>query len=263
MRWPCILLTHRTAINGARATAAPKSILKEINPATAAHLITDIPNAQNARVHRVAPTNLGLGLLSPEGVDPYMEDLATWWWLHWMMLAPGSQLPVWWILLNELSATEFNDELAELVVAGSIDSAITPPPEVIPAFEARPGFEIPGYIHACEIVPNQDLVAGEYSTFWSKLRCRVFAGEEPTGIERLAAVVDFASGAGNAMDYTRFSSINPDLTVHILKEPRSDWIAIRGRTLRAIDGIGMSHATIHDLKGPITEASGSLLLGER
>lgn len=155
------------------------------------------------------------------------------------------------------------DELAELVVAGSIDPAITPPPEVIPAFESRPGFDIPGYIHACEIVPNQDLVAGEYSTFWAKLRCRVFAGEEPTGIERLAAVVDFASGAGNAMDYTRFSSINPDLTVHILTEPRSDWIAIRGRTLRAIDGIGMSHATIHDLRGPIAEASASLLLGER
>lgn len=88
---------------------------------TAAHLITDIPNPQNARVPRVVPTNLGLGLLGPDGMDPYMEDLATWWWLHWMLLAPGSQLPVWWILLNELSATEFNDELAELVVESTLE----------------------------------------------------------------------------------------------------------------------------------------------
>ena len=153
------------------------------------------------------------------------------------------------------------DELAELVVQGEADPEISPPPAVTPAFEPRPGFQIPGYIYACEIVPTRELVAGERSTFWAKLRCRVFEGEDPTGTERLAAVADFSSGAGNAMDYTRYSSINPDLTLHILQEPRSDWIAVRGRTLRAIDGIGMSHATIHDLEGPIAEASASLLLG--
>ena len=50
-----------------------------------------------------------------------MENMATWWWIHWMMLSPGSQLPVWWILLNELSATEFDDELAHYVVESALE----------------------------------------------------------------------------------------------------------------------------------------------
>ena len=88
---------------------------------TAARLITDVPNPENNRVPLVEPTNLGLGLLGPDGADPYMENMATWWWIHWMMLSPGSQLPVWWILLNELSATEFDDELAHYVVESALE----------------------------------------------------------------------------------------------------------------------------------------------
>ena len=88
---------------------------------TAARLITDVPNPENSRVPLVEPTNLGLSLLGQDGADPYMENMATWWWIHWMMLSPGSQLPVWWILLNELSATEFDDELAHYVVESALE----------------------------------------------------------------------------------------------------------------------------------------------
>jgi hypothetical protein len=89
----------------------------------AAHLITEIPNPERPRVTRTAITNAGNGLLGPDGLDPYMEDVATWWWLHWLMLAPGSQLPVWWVLLNELNVVEFDDELALRVCIDAVEAS--------------------------------------------------------------------------------------------------------------------------------------------
>jgi len=82
-------------------------------------------------------------------------------------------------------------------------------------------------------------------------------------ILQLATLSDFASGTGNDMDYSKYTSINPDLTIHVLREPRSEWIGFRGLTRRAKDGIGQSHATIHDLDGPIANVSASLLLDRR
>ena len=78
---------------------------------TAAHLVTDVPDPARPRVPRTTTTNFGVALLGPDGLDPYMENTATWWWLHWVMLGPGCQLPVWWVLFNELNVVEFDDEL--------------------------------------------------------------------------------------------------------------------------------------------------------
>ena len=138
-----------------------------------------------------------------------------------------------------------------------------PPPEERPAFEMRAGLTLPGFLHAIDFVPGRPRRCGEPATTWSRLRCRVAAGEDPSPIERLAAVVDFASGTGNAMDYERYTSINPDLSVHVLRPPRSEWIAIRGLTHRAGDGIGQSEALVHDLEGPIARVAACLLLDRR
>jgi hypothetical protein len=92
------------------------------------------------------------------------------------------------------------------------------------------------------------------------------AGRRIQSIEpilRLATLADHASGTGNDMDYGKYTSINPDLTIHVLREPRSEWIGIRGLTRRAEDGIGQSHATLYDLDGPIANVSASLLLDKR
>ena len=47
-----------------------------------------------------------------------MEDPGTLWLLHWLLLAPPSRLPVWWLAFNEFNAVEFSDtDLAEAVAA--------------------------------------------------------------------------------------------------------------------------------------------------
>jgi hypothetical protein len=90
---------------------------------TAAHLITEVPNPDRPRIPKTATTNVGVGLIGPDGLDPYMENAATWWWLHWLLLAPRSQLPVWWLILNEMNVVEFDDDLALRVCVDAVDAS--------------------------------------------------------------------------------------------------------------------------------------------
>jgi hypothetical protein len=77
---------------------------------TASHLLVE--NAlDGTRQHNSRPTNVAAALLQPDGLDPYMEDIATWWWLHWLLVGPDCQLPVWWIILHELSVVELDEDV--------------------------------------------------------------------------------------------------------------------------------------------------------
>lgn len=152
-----------------------------------------------------------------------------------------------------------------LETSETLDPILGVPPEgAVPPVEPRAGFEIPpGFVNAIDFVREDAPKPGEPATVWARMRCRLMEGEDTAPILRLATLADFASGTGNDMDYAKYTSINPDLTIHVLREPRSEWIGIRGLTRRAEDGIGQSHATIHDLEGPIANVSASLLLDRR
>ena len=84
----------------------------------AAKLITEDPQSPNRRAPQFVPTRRGHALFGDRGWDPYMEDPGTLWLLHWLLLAPPSRLPVWWLAFNEFNAVEFSDaDLAEAVGA--------------------------------------------------------------------------------------------------------------------------------------------------
>lgn len=142
-------------------------------------------------------------------------------------------------------------------------------PELTLSLAASPRFTegsmpIPGFIRSVELSSFQATVReGVPATVWARLLCRVVEGEEPSPTVRLATLVDFASGTGSSLDYLRFTSINPDLTIHVLREPRTDWIAIHGTTDFADDGIGQSSASIYDEEGLVARVQASLLLDRR
>ena len=76
----------------------------------AAKILTADPNSPNKRAVEMIPTSIGHSLFGPAGWDPFMEDPGTIWLLHWLLLAPPSQVPIWWLAFNELHAVEFDDE---------------------------------------------------------------------------------------------------------------------------------------------------------
>lgn len=157
-----------------------------------------------------------------------------------------------------------DETMQDLHTPMGLDPAVGTPPEAAPDPMLRANLEfMPGFISAVDIVSDGATQCGEPANLWTRLRCRLVEGEQTAPIPRLATLVDFASGTGNAMDYSQFTSINPDLTIHVLREPHSDWIGIRGSTLRAADGIGQSTAVVYDLEGPVARVQASLLLDRR
>lgn len=76
--------------------------------------IDDNRHPLNSRLVLATPTPFGRALLDSEtGLDPYLEDLGSWWLLHWMMLAPGGMLPVWWAAFHAFRGVTFT--IAQMV----------------------------------------------------------------------------------------------------------------------------------------------------
>lgn len=82
----------------------------------AARILADVPHPTDRRTILAAPSRIGTALLSDDGWDPYCEDPASLWLLHWWMLAPPSVLPVWWAAFNDFSAIQFwEDDISRFV----------------------------------------------------------------------------------------------------------------------------------------------------
>ncbi|SHN52799.1 Protein of unknown function [Geodermatophilus obscurus] len=73
----------------------------------ATKVLANRDNPANARVPHTAPSRIGRTLLADDGWDPYVEDPATLWLLHWLLMAPNCLAPVWWAAFNEFTAVQF------------------------------------------------------------------------------------------------------------------------------------------------------------
>lgn len=121
----------------------------------------------------------------------------------------------------------------------------------------------PGFIKALDFVRSAPPTPGEAGVSWARQKLPFVAGEETTPFVRLALLCDFASGTGNALDFRRFTSINPDLSLHVRRLPRGEWIGIRAKSHLEPDGIGQSHAILFDEEGAVARALVSLLVEPR
>jgi hypothetical protein len=78
---------------------------------TALNVIARHPDPDRPRIGIAQPTVLGNALLDDEhGWDPYLENVATLWVLHWHAVSAVTHLPVWWAIFNDLTALEFTED---------------------------------------------------------------------------------------------------------------------------------------------------------
>ena len=98
---------------------------------------------------------------------------------------------------------------------------------------------------------------------WVRLNQPVFAGEEPSPLQRVAAAADFPNGISHALGFDTHVFINPDLTIHLFRPLDGEWVGLRARSLYADDGVGMSDTELHDERGPIGRSNQSLLLDRK
>jgi hypothetical protein len=66
-------------------------------------------NPDRSRVPFIVPSEFGTKLLGDEGWDPYLEDVASLWLLHWKLLRPKCHAPVWWVAFNDFTVIQFSE----------------------------------------------------------------------------------------------------------------------------------------------------------
>lgn len=128
-------------------------------------------------------------------------------------------------------------------------AAPLPRPEESAPFEF-PFFSQPlGYHRAVEVrIAGGQFGSGAMAA-WMRMKVALVAGEEPTPIERVLVAADAGNGLSAPLDFKRFMFINPDLSVHLHREPRTEWIGLEAMTQTEPDGIGLAQARLRDTTG--------------
>jgi Acyl-CoA thioesterase C-terminal domain/Acyl-CoA thioesterase N-terminal domain len=144
---------------------------------------------------------------------------------------------------------------------------VYPPP---PGPESgRPTAEFPsqatvGWHTAMEI----RFVAGDYlepgpATAWFRPRHRLVAGEETSPLARVLLAADAGNGVSATLDWSRFRFVNVDLTVHLARPPRGEWVCLDAVTVPEADGTGLAESALHDEQGRIGLAAQTLVIRPR
>jgi hypothetical protein len=98
---------------------------------------------------------------------------------------------------------------------------------------------------------------------WMRMRHPLVHGEDPTPLQRVLVAADSGNGVSAALDYHRYLFINTDLTVHLHRQPETEWVCLDAVTRLDSAGIGMSDTELWDERGRIGRAAQTLLVRER
>jgi hypothetical protein len=101
------------------------------------------------------------------------------------------------------------------------------------------------------------------ATVWTRLRVPLVPGEEPTGLQRVLAVADSGNGVSAALPFDKWLFINPELTVHLRREPHGEWICLDAETTIAEGGAGLARSTLSDEDGVVAHGAQALLVAPR
>lgn len=101
------------------------------------------------------------------------------------------------------------------------------------------------------------------ATAWFRPRHPLVAGEETSALSRLMLAADAGNGVSAALDWSRFTFLNVDLSVHVSRLPRGEWVCLDAETFPEPDGIGLAHSDLYDQEGRFGVAAQTLIIRER
>ena len=107
-----------------------------------------------------------------------------------------------------------------------------------------------------------DLFRGRCAA-WFRLQRPLVEGEEPSGYQRVAVAADSGNGISAVLDLARYSFVNSDLTINLLRRPLGEWICLDARTLLAPNGCGLAESQLFDEAGLVGRATQSLAVRAR
>lgn len=119
-----------------------------------------------------------------------------------------------------------------------------------------------GYLQAVEwrLARGHWLEPGP-ATAWTRLLQPVVPDEEPTGVQRVLAVADSGNGLSSELDLTTWHFINPELTVHLHRQPAGEWVCVEAVT--TVGDVGLATTRLYDAEGAVGVGAQSLLVAPR
>jgi hypothetical protein len=95
---------------------------------------------------------------------------------------------------------------------------------------------------------------------WIKLLTTVIEGEEPTPAQRAAATADFSNGVSAVVPFDQWKYINPEVTIHLIREPQGEWIGLDARTVISQTGTGLATSNMWDRENLVGHAAQELIV---
>jgi len=107
----------------------------------------------------------------------------------------------------------------------------------------------------------------ERPALWARMPMTLVEGEEPTPFQRLVALSDFANAlAGRARSKHHEPGagfINTDLSLHLLRAVRGEWIGLQLDSVAERDGLGLTEVTLYDESGAVGRCIAERLANRR
>jgi acyl-Coa thioesterase superfamily protein/acyl-CoA thioesterase superfamily protein len=144
-----------------------------------------------------------------------------------------------------------------------------PAPRLEPGADDAPVGRFPfagrhvGYADLVEVRVARGRLFDGPCAVWFRLSHPLVAGEAPSAIQRVAVAADSGNGISAILDWSRYSFVNSDLTINLLRRPVGEWIALDARTQFGADGGGLAESVLYDVDGPIGRATQTLALRAR
>ncbi|HTR73565.1 MAG TPA: thioesterase family protein [Solirubrobacteraceae bacterium] len=98
---------------------------------------------------------------------------------------------------------------------------------------------------------------------WMRMAQPIVGDEPASPLARLVATADFGNGVSRELDFENYLFINADLTVHLWRAPRGEWIGLDAKTVLMDEGSGTAESVVHDLDGPVGRAFQTLVVQPR
>ncbi len=174
------------------------------------------------------------------------------------LLADGKEVGIFTALAQRENALALPDNLPghPLPMAPQL-------PEASPAARFPFAGQYVGYAELVETRVARGEMFNGPCAIWFRLRHPLVAGELPGAYQRVAVAADSGNGISAILDYQRYSFVNSDLTIHLLRAPVGEWICVDASTHLGSNGCGLAEARLYDVQGLIGRSVQSLAVRER
>jgi hypothetical protein len=174
------------------------------------------------------------------------------------LVAEGKEVGVF----TALAQRESDFVVPEGIPGHPLPTLAMPPADAKPAHFPFHGRHV-GYSDLMETRTAHGEIFNGPCAIWFRMRHPLVEGETPSAYQRVAVAADSGNGISAVLDYERYSFVNSDLTINLLRHPQGEWMALESRTCLGANGCGLAESALYDELGLVGRSTQSLVVRAR